>query len=203
MGFSSMQYAEPIDNLIRAISRLPGIGEKTATRLALFILNADAGYVAGLADAIGSVREKVALCSVCMTFSDVDPCRICADQGRDPATVCVVSDFKDMTAIESMGAYRGRYHILHGNLAPLKGVGPDEIRLAELLSRIEAGGVREVILATGFDPEGEATSVYLTKLLKPSGVRVTRLASGIPVGSYVEFMDGATLGRALEGRREV
>lgn len=198
-----MQYAEPINNLIRAITRLPGIGEKSATRLALFILNADSGYVASLADAIATVKEKVSLCSVCMTFSDTDPCRICTDAGRDAATVCVVSDYKDMTAIESMGAYRGAYHILHGNLAPLKGVGPDELRLKELFVRIDAGGVKEVILATGFDSEGEATSSYISKLLKPSGVKVTRLASGIPVGSYVEFMDGATLGRALEGRREV
>ncbi len=198
-----MQYAEPINNLIRAITRLPGIGEKSATRLALFILNADGGYVASLADAIATVREKVSLCSVCMTFSDTDPCRICNDAGRDADTVCVVSDYKDMTAIEAMGAYKGTYHILHGNLAPLKGVGPDELRLKELLRRVDSGGIKEVILATGFDSEGESTSAYISKLLKPSGVKVTRLASGIPVGSYVEFMDGATLGRALDGRREV
>lgn len=198
-----MQYAEPINNLIRAITRLPGIGEKSATRIALFILNADSGYVETLSDAIATVKQKVSLCSVCMTFSDTDPCRICDDAGRDAQTVCVVSDYKDMTAIESMGAYKGSYHILHGNLAPLKGVGPDELRLKELLARVGSGGVKEVILATGFDSEGEATSSYISKLLKPSGVKVTRLASGIPVGSYVEFMDGATLGRALDGRREV
>lgn len=198
-----MQYAGPINNLIKAISRLPGIGEKTATRLALFILNSDREFAAGLAEAIASVKDKVALCSVCMTFSEEDPCRICADPQRDPSIICVVSDFKDMMAIESMGGYRGRYHVLHGSLAPLKGVGPEEIRIRELALRIEAGGVSEVILATGFDSEGEGTSTYLTKLLKPYGARVTRLASGIPVGSYVEFMDGATLGRALEGRREL
>ncbi|MBZ0221377.1 MAG: recombination mediator RecR [Candidatus Methylomirabilis sp.] len=198
-----MQYAGPINDLIRAISRLPGIGEKTATRLALFILNSDREFAAGLAGAIASVKDKVALCSVCMTFSEEDPCRICADPQRDHSIICVVSDFKDMMAIESMGGYRGRYHVLHGNLAPLKGVGPEEIRIRELVSRLEAGGISEVILATGFDSEGEGTSTYLTKLLKPYGARVTRLASGIPVGSYVEFMDGATLGRALEGRREL
>lgn len=198
-----MQYAEPINNLIRAISRLPGIGEKTATRLALFILNADKGYVSELSEAISSLKEKVALCSVCMTFSEADPCRICSDPQRDQSTVCVVSDYKDMMAIESMGGYKGSYHILHGNLAPLKGVGPEEIRIGELAARIHSGGVKEVILATGFDAEGEATSVYLSRLFKESGVKVTRLASGIPVGSYVEFMDGATLGRALEGRREL
>lgn len=198
-----MQYAEPITNLIRAITRLPGIGEKSATRIALFILNADREYVASLADTIATVKEKVSLCSVCMTFSDTDPCRICDDVGRDRDLICVVSDYKDMTAIESMGGYKGTYHILHGNLAPLKGVGPDELRIKELLARVGSGSVREVILATGFDAEGEATSVYLSKLLKPSGVRTTRLASGIPAGGYVEFMDGATLGRALDGRREL
>lgn len=198
-----MQYAGPINDLIRAISRLPGIGEKTATRLALFILNSEREFAAGLAEAIASVKDKVALCSVCMTFSEEDPCRVCADPRRDPSIICVVSDFKDMMAIESMGGYRGRYHVLHGSLAPLKGVGPEEIRIRELAARLEAGGVSEVILATGFDSEGEGTSAYLTKLLKPYGARVTRLASGIPVGSYVEFMDGATLGRALEGRREL
>ncbi|CAG1772427.1 partial Recombination protein RecR, partial [uncultured bacterium] len=118
-------------------------------------------------------------------------------------TVCVVSDYKDMTAIESMGGYKGTYHILHGNLAPLKGVGPDELRLKELMKRVESRAIREVILATGFDSEGEATAVYISRLLKPFGVKTTRLASGIPVGSYVEFMDGATLGRALSGRREL
>ncbi|MBI4949353.1 MAG: recombination protein RecR [Deltaproteobacteria bacterium] len=198
-----MQYAEPINNLIKAISRLPGIGEKTATRLALYILNARREYVDELSNCLRNVKEKVALCSVCMTFSDTDPCSICDDAGRDPSTVCVVSDYKDMMALESMGAYKGRYHILHGSLAPLKGVGPDDIRLGELVSRVEASGVKEVILATGFDAEGEATSAYLARLLKPYDLRVTRLASGIPVGSFVEFMDGATLGRALDGRRDV
>lgn len=198
-----MQYAEPINNLIRAITRLPGIGEKSATRLALFILNADREFAASLAEAIATVKEKVSLCSVCMTFSDTDPCRICSDAGRDQEAICVVSDYKDMTAIESMGGYRGTYHILHGSLAPLKGVGPDDLRIGELLARASSGAVREVILATGFDAEGEATSAYLSKLLKPTGVRTTRLASGIPAGGYVEFMDGATLGRALDGRREL
>ncbi|MBI2413027.1 MAG: recombination protein RecR [Deltaproteobacteria bacterium] len=198
-----MQYAEPINNLIKAISRLPGIGEKTATRLALYILNAKREYVDELSSCLQNVKEKVALCPVCMTFSDTDPCSICNDAGRDPSTVCVVSDYKDMMALESMGGYKGRYHILHGNLAPLKGVGPDDIRIGELVARVEASGIKEVILATGFDAEGEATSAYLSRLLRPYGVRVTRLASGIPVGSFVEFMDGATLGRALDGRREV
>ncbi|MBI5827053.1 MAG: recombination protein RecR [Deltaproteobacteria bacterium] len=198
-----MQYAEPIDRLIKALSRLPGVGEKSATRIALFILNSRNEYADELAASVAGLKEKVALCSGCMTFSDADPCRICANPARDAHTICVVSDFKDMVAIEGMGGYRGSYHVLHGNLAPLKGVGPDEIRIKELLGRVEADGVKEVILATGFDPEGESTSVYLARLLKPCGVKITRIASGIPVGSFVEYMDGATLGRAMEGRKEV
>lgn len=198
-----MQYAEPIDRLIKAITRLPGIGEKTATRLALFILNAKGEYVGELVESLQGVKEKVTLCSGCMTFSDTDPCWICSDAGRDSSTVCVVSDFKDMMALESMGGYRGTYHILHGNLAPLKGVGPDDLKIRELVERVEKNGVKEVILATGFDSEGEATSAYLARLLKPFAVRLTRIASGVPVGSYVEFMDGATLGRAMDGRKEI
>lgn len=198
-----MQYAEPIDRLIKAISRLPGIGEKTATRLALYILNSKKEYVGELVESLLGVKEKVALCSSCMTFSDTDPCQICADSGRDPHTVCVVSDYKDMMALEAMGGYRGTYHILHGNLAPLKGVGPDDLKIRELVERVEKNGVKEVILATGFDSEGESTSAYLARLLKPCSAKLTRIASGVPVGSYVEYMDGATLGRAMEGRKEV
>ncbi len=198
-----MQYAEPIDRLIKAITRLPGIGEKTATRLALYILNAKEEYVGELAESLLNVKEKVALCSICMTFSDTDPCPICSDAGRDALTVCVVSDYKDMMALEAMGGYRGTYHILHGSLAPLKGVGPDDLKIRELVDRVERNGVKEVILATGFDSEGEATSAYLARLLKPYEARLTRIASGVPVGSYVEYMDGATLGRAMEGRKEV
>lgn len=198
-----MQYAEPIDSLIKAISRLPGIGEKTATRLALYILNSKREYVDELAASLIGVKENVALCSVCMTFSDTDPCGICSDGSRDASVICVVSDYKDMMALESMGGYSGTYHILHGSLAPLKGVGPDEIRIGELVSRVGSGGVEEVILATGFDSEGEATSAYIARMLKPMGVRLTRLASGVPVGAFVEYMDGATLVRAMQGRREV
>ncbi|MBI5587125.1 MAG: recombination protein RecR [Deltaproteobacteria bacterium] len=198
-----MQYAEPIDRLIKAITRLPGIGEKTATRLALYILNAKKEYVGELVESLLNVKEKVALCSGCMTFSDTDPCSVCSDAGRDALTICVVSDYKDMMALESMGGYRGTYHILHGNLAPLKGVGPDDLKIRELVERVERNGVKEVILATGFDSEGEATSAYLARLLKPYNARLTRIASGVPVGSYVEYMDGATLGRAMEGRKEV
>ncbi|MFQ5466162.1 MAG: recombination mediator RecR [Thermodesulfobacteriota bacterium] len=197
-----MQYAEPILRLIKALSRLPGVGEKSATRMALFILNTKEGYVDELTGALAEVKEKVSFCSVCFTFSDVDPCGTCGDPARDPATVCVVSDYKDMTALEGMGGYRGAYHVLHGSLSPLKGVGPDDLRIGELSRRVASGAVREVILATGFDPEGEATSAYLAETLKPFGVKITRLATGVPVGGFVEYMDPATLGRALEGRHD-
>lgn len=196
-----MQYAEPILRLIKAFSRLPGVGEKSATRLALYVLNANKEYATELAVSITGVKEKVALCSRCMTFSDVDPCAICSDARRDQSTVCVVSDYKDMMALEAMGNYPGAYHILHGNLAPLKGIGPDDIRIKELIMRVSFGKVNEVILATGFDSDGEATAVYLAGILKQHCKGVTRLASGVPVGSFVEYMDGATLTRAMQGRR--
>ncbi len=198
-----MRYAGPIDRLIKGFSDLPGIGEKSATRLALFILNSKKGYAEELSASILEVKEKLTLCRRCMAFSDTNPCGICSDRERSEDTLCVVSDFKDMMALEDAGDYRGRYHVLHGNLAPLKGIGPDEIRIKELLSRIGDEGIREVVLATGFDSEGEATSLYLARLLKPFGVKITRIASGVPVGSYIEFMDRATLGRAMAGRREV
>lgn len=215
-----MQYAEPIQRLIKALSRLPGIGGKTATRLALFVLNSDKAYADELAGSLTGVKEKVGICSRCMTFSDADPCPICNDESRDRSTVCVVGDYKDMAAIEAAGTYRGVYHILHGLLAPLKGIGPEEIRLGELLERVgqkvgqkvgidsgngEGGGgaLKEVILATGFDGEGEATAAYIMELLKPSGIKLTRIASGVPMGSHIEYMDQATLGAAMDGRREV
>lgn len=196
-----MRYAEPIDRLIKAFSRLPGIGEKSATRLALYVLNSGRDYASELAASVMAVKEKVSLCPVCMTFSDSNPCAICSDAARDPAVVCVVSDYKDMMALEAMGGYKGAYHILHGSLAPLKGVGPDDLKIRELIRRLDQGGIKEVILATGFDAEGEATTMYVAGLIKPFGVAVTRIASGVPVGCFVEYMDGATLGRAMDGRR--
>ncbi|OGQ57193.1 MAG: recombination protein RecR [Deltaproteobacteria bacterium RIFCSPLOWO2_02_FULL_53_8] len=198
-----MQYAAPITRLIKAFTGLPGIGEKTAARLALFVLNSKKEYAEGFAAALMAVKEQVSLCSVCMTFSDTDPCVICSDVTRDAGAVCVVSDYKDMVALEAMAGYKGRYHILHGSLAPLKGVGPDEIRLAELLKRTDSGTVNEVILATGFDAEGDATATYIAGILNGRGLNVTRIASGVPVGGSVEYMDGATLGRAMNGRKAV
>lgn len=198
-----MRYAEPIDRLIKAFSRLPGIGEKSATRLALYVLNSGRDYASELASSVMAVKDKVSLCPVCMTFSDSNPCAICSDAGRDASVVCVVSDYKDMMALEAMGGYRGAYHILHGSLAPLKGVGPEDLKIKELIRRLGQGGIKEVILATGFDAEGEATTMYVAGLVKPLGVSVTRIASGVPVGSFVEYMDGATLGRAMDGRRAI
>ena len=198
-----MRYAAPIERLIRCFTVLPGIGEKSATRLALFVLNSREGFAEEFAASILEVSRSLGLCSVCMAFSDKDPCVVCSDERRNTGTVCVVSDFRDMMALEDSGGHRGRYHVLHGNLAPLKGTGPGDLRIAELLERVRGGEVSEVVLATGFDSEGEATAMYLAKVLKPLGVRVTRLASGVPVGSYIEFMDRATLGRAMAARREV
>ncbi|MFQ5479988.1 MAG: recombination mediator RecR [Thermodesulfobacteriota bacterium] len=198
-----MRYAGPIERLIKGFSGLPGIGEKSATRLALFVLNSKKGYAEELAAGILDVRENLILCERCMAFSAISPCEICSDEGRSSDTICVVSDFKDMMALEAAGDYRGRYHVLHGNLSPLKSIGPEDLRMKELFIRVRDEGVKEVVLATGFDSEGEATSMYLARLLKPCGVTVTRLASGVPMGSYIEFMDRATLGRALAGRREV
>lgn len=202
-GQVRLQYAEPIERLIRALSRLPGIGEKTAARLALFILNSKKEFVEELSESLRNVKDKVSLCSVCMAFSDRDPCAVCSNTRRDGEVICVVADIKDMTAIEGMGGYKGLYHILHGTLSPLKGVGPDDLRIGELINRVRTGGVKEVILAIGFDSEGEATAMYLAGLLKPHNVKTTRIASGIPVGSYVEYMDSATLTRAMDGRKEV
>ncbi|MEK7880729.1 MAG: recombination mediator RecR [Deltaproteobacteria bacterium] len=197
-----MRYAEPISRLIKAFSRLPGIGEKTAGRLALYVLNAKKDYVKELVESLLDVKENVRLCSGCMSFSEADPCRLCSDPSRDAATICVVADYKDMVAIEAAGSFRGRYHVLHGAIAPLKGVGPDEIKFEELVSRVRDGGVSEVILATSFDAEGETTALYIKKALSGFAVKVSRIASGVPVGGSIEYMDPSTLGRAMDGRRE-
>jgi recombination protein RecR len=198
-----MQYVEPISRLISAFAKLPGIGEKTAGRLALYVLNVEKGYASELAESLMGVKENISLCTMCMGFSDIDPCALCSDSSRDASLVCVVSDFKDMAALEATGHFTGVYHILHGNLAPLKGVGPDEIKIGELVERVRAGGVSEIILATGFDVEGDATANYLLKILKSFDVKVTRIASGVPVGSYIEYMDPSTLDRAMNARKEI
>jgi recombination protein RecR len=194
---------DPIQRLILRLARLPGIGEKTATRLAFHILRAPEGQARELAQAILEVREKIRLCSVCCTLTEDDPCAICADARRDASLLCVVAQPTDLLAVERSGHYRGRYHVLHGVLSPLDGIGPDDLRIGELVRRLDAAGPREVILATSPNVEGEATAMYLARLIKPLGVRVTRIASGVPIGGELEYVDQVTLTRALEGRREM
>ena len=198
-----MPIADPIARLVRELARLPGIGEKTAQRLAFHILDAGPEYAGELAGAIVGVVRDVRCCSSCQTLTDRDPCPICADPERDPRTLCVVEGVPDLLAIERTREYRGRYHVLHGALSPLEGVTPSDIRIRELLARLESEPAEEVVLATNSDVEGEATALYLTKLLKPIGIKVTRIAQGVPMGGDLEYADEVTLARALAGRREL
>ena len=194
-------YAGPIAALIAELAKLPGVGEKTASRLAFHLLRAPRGEADALAHAILRMREQIRLCSSCYNVTDADPCRICADPKRDPAVICVVEEPPDLLAIEKTREFHGRYHVLHGALNPLEGIGPEALRIRELLERLAAGEIHEVILATNPNVEGEATAIYLGKLLKPLGVAVSRIAHGVPVGGELEYADEATLARALEGRR--
>ncbi len=196
-------YAEPIERLINELAKLPGIGRKTAARLAYFILRVPRGDAQNLARAIIDVKERIQLCSVCFNLTDRDPCRICNDSRRDNEVICVVEEPNDLMAIEGTGDFNGKYHVLHGALSPLEGIGPEDIKTKELLERLETGEVREVIMATNPNVEGGATALYLTELIKPLGVKVTRIAYGIPMGGDIEYADGATLVKALEGRREI
>lgn len=198
-----MPLPAPLQRLVYQLSRLPGVGEKTATRLAFFILRSDVEYARSLSDAVLSLKDSIQLCSRCLGFTERDPCDICDDPRRSDATLCVVEDPADVLAIERAGDYAGRYHVLHGTLAPLDGVGPEHLKINELLARLREGNVQEVILATNPTVEGEATALYLARLVKPLGVRVTRIAHGLPMGSDVEYADGVTLSRALEGRRDM
>jgi len=193
---------DPIRRLVLAFSRLPGIGEKTATRLTFFVLNGSPEVARELTAALADVRERVRLCSVCCNLTEADPCRFCADPRRDDRLVCVVESVPSLLAIERTGEYRGRYHVLHGVISPLDGVGPDQLRLKELVVRV-ALGVDEVIVATNPSVEGEATALYIQRLMRPLGIRMTRIASGVSVGSDLEYADQATLGRALSARREM
>ncbi len=197
--------SDPIQRLVRELARLPGVGERTATRLAFHLIRRPESQVRELAAALIEVVEKIQLCSVCMNLTDRDPCSLCIDGRRDPTLICVVSSPSELLAIERAGHYSGRYHVLHGLLSPLDGVGPDDLRIGELERRIETGTddtsrVQEVIVATSANVEGEATALYLARLLKPAGVKVTRIASGIPVGGELEYSDQATIARALAGR---
>ncbi len=198
-----MAVADPIARLVKELARLPGIGEKTAQRLAFHILKAGAGYAGELAAAITGVVRDVRLCSSCQTLTDKDPCAICADLRRDARTICVVEGVPDLVAVERTHEYRGRYHVLHGALSPLDGIGPGDLKIRELLVRLEREPAEEIVLATNPDVEGEATALYLVKLLKPLGLKVTRIAQGIPMGGDLEYADQVTLARALAGRREL
>ena len=195
-------YPEPFARLIEALQRLPGIGPKSAQRLTFFLLKRPLDEVRELSEAILAVKEKITYCTNCFNVTDEDPCRICADPARDERMLCVVEEPNDLLAMERTGEFRGRYHVLLGALSPLDGIGPEDIKIRELLARLETGGTTEVILATNPNVEGEATAIFLAKLLRPLGVRVTRIARGLPVGGDLEYADQVTLSKALEGRRE-
>lgn len=194
---------EPLTALTAALARLPGIGPRSAERLALHLVQSDTGMVQSLADAILTARARISLCQVCGALTERQPCGLCEDPRRDAALICVVERPTDILSIEKSGAFHGRFHVLGGKISPLNGVGPEDLRIAELETRLGAEPVKEIILALGTDVEGDATGHYLAKRLAPRGVRVSRLAHGLPAGSGLEFADELTLSRALEGRREV
>jgi recombination protein RecR len=198
-----LYYPEPVARLIEALQHLPGIGPKTAQRLTFFLLKRPIEEVRELSESLMAVKERIVSCRSCFNVTDEDPCRICADPRREAHVLCVVEEPNDLLAMERTGEFRGRYHVLLGALSPLDGIGPDDIKVRELLARLEAGGVSEVIIATNPNVEGEATALYLAKLLRPLGVRVTRIARGLPVGGDLEYADQVTLSKALEGRREI
>lgn len=198
-----MAVADPIARLVKELAKLPGIGEKTAQRLAFHVLEAGPAYAGELAAAVTGVVRDVRLCSGCQTLTDQDPCPICRDPERDARLICVVESVPDLLAVERTHEFRGRYHVLHGALSPLDGVGPSDLKIRELLLRLEREPAEEVVVATNPDVEGEATALYLVKLLKPLGLRVTRIAQGVPMGGDLEYADQVTLARALAGRREL
>lgn len=198
-----MLYPEAMSRLIDELARLPGIGPKSAQRLAFFLLDAPAERVDGLVEALRTARERIRYCSICYNLTDTDPCAICQNDARDHSTICVVEHPRDVVAMERTREYHGVYHVLHGTLNPMEGVGPDDIRLRELIARLSSGEVREVIVCTNPTTEGEATAVYIARTLRPLGLRVTRIARGLPVGGDLEYADEVTLAKALEGRREM
>ena len=196
-------YSPSIEKLIEAFERLPSIGNKTAARLAFYMLNCSDEEVNEFVQSIVNAKKKLKYCSVCFNISDTDPCTICSNASRDKSIICVVEDVKDVVAMEKTHEFKGVYHVLHGSISPMNGVGPDDIKIKELLARLMDGSVKEVILATNPRVEGEATAIYLSKLIKPMGITVTRIAHGIPVGGDLEYTDEVTLSKALEGRREL
>jgi len=196
-------YPEPIAKLIESFSRLPGIGPKTAARLAFHVLRMKEEDTIDFAKALVSVKRNLTYCSICCNITDTDPCRICSDKTRDPSVICVVQEPKDLVAMERTREFGGYYHVLHGAISPMDGVGPDDIRIKELVQRLSDERVQELILATNANIEGEATAMYLSRLVKPFGIKVTRIAHGLPVGGDLEYADEVTLSKALEGRREL
>lgn len=198
-----MQYIAPLAKLIEQFRALPGIGPKSAARLAYHILEMDKARAEALAAAIVDAKEKIGYCQICFNLTDSNPCKICCSEERDNTVVCVLEEPRDVAAMERMREYRGLYHVLHGSLSPLEGIGPQDLRIKELLTRIQAGHIQEVIMATNPNVEGEATAMYLARLLKPIGIKVTRIAHGLPIGGDLEYADEVTLSKALENRREI
>lgn len=204
------EYPGPLARLIRELCKLPGVGEKTAARLAFHLLKGNREDVLELAESIGKLRQEIGLCPTCFALSEVDSsgtqeaaCRVCQDPRREREKICVVEEPADMMAVEKSQEYRGLYHVLQGTLSPLDGVGPDALRIKELIRRVEGGQIQEVIVATNPTVEGEATALYISKVIKPLGVKVTRIARGLPMGGDLEYADAVTLGKAIEGRREI
>lgn len=196
-------YSPSIEKLIEAFEKLPSIGNKTAARLAFHILNSSEAETNEFIEAIVNAKKNLKYCSKCYNITDTDPCPICGNTGRDQSVICVVEDVKDVVAMERTHEFKGVYHVLHGVVSPMNGIGPDDIKIKELLARLMDGQVKEIILATNPRVEGEATAMYLSKLIKPLGIKVTRIAHGIPVGGDLEYTDEVTLSKALEGRREL
>lgn len=198
-----MQYIEPLARLIENFRALPGIGNKTAVRLAYHVLDMDADKAKSLADAILAAKSKISYCNTCFNLTDEDPCRICSSDQRDRSVICVVEQPQDVAAMERMKDFKGLYHVLHGALSPLSGIGPESLKIKELLNRLHDDTVKEIIVATNPNVEGEATAMYLARLLKPIGIKVTRIAHGLPVGGDLEYADEVTLSRAMENRVEL
>ncbi|MCD4688462.1 MAG: recombination mediator RecR [Desulfuromonadaceae bacterium] len=191
------------NRLVAELGKFPGVGKKTATRLALFVLRQPDAEAESLAEAIREMKARTRFCSICFHYTEDDPCPVCTDPARDSELLCVVQEPQDLMAVERSRSYRGRYHVLHGALSPLDGIGPAQLKIAELMTRLADGSVREVLLATNFSVEGEATAHYLASLIRPLGIRVSRLAHGIPMGSDLEYVDDATVNRAVEGRQTI
>lgn len=196
-------FVAPVAKLIEQFSKLPGIGRKTAQRLAFHILNTREDDAVNLAEAIMDAKRKIKYCSICSNITDIDPCNICTTPKRDKKVICVVEDPRDIAAMERIREYNGLYHVLHGAISPMEGIGPEDIKIKELIVRLQNDDVEEIILATNPNIEGEATSMYISKLVKPIGIKVTRIAHGVPVGGDLEYADEVTLAKALEGRREL